>query len=358
MRIALPFQDDSSLFFAAHLGRELRARGLTPLLAHIVEDRRRPKISERQLRATLGEAGPDLDMVERAFMADGFLANFEAVIVSKVTALQRQWVARAAWRAQTPRPCFVAFQPGLEFTPEKGTHNRRHFDVVFANTPADLDILRDYFNDGDPRRRAAWGHPYFVRPPAWRRPAPDAPVYFFTQAICPPTLLGRTHMLRVLAALARLHPRREIVLKLRHRSDENAEHAHREAFAYEWLVDRFLPRRPANLRFDDGTMDAALERAGIALTCTSTAAMDAIRAGVPSLLYLDYVENHRDYTVEPMRRLFGDSGLIAPLPRLLDLDVRPPDGGWLARNFRGPDLYDELLDAIAAFRRRPARAAA
>ncbi|WP_333834459.1 DUF6716 putative glycosyltransferase [Rubrimonas sp.] len=352
LKVALPFQDDSSLFFAAKVAAALSERGHIGLTTQILErGAKASKVSSRQIAAMLGSGGPDLDLPETDFMKPEFLRSFDAVVTCKATALQRRTMANSAFRNRAERPVFVAFLPGLEFTPEKGMENRRSFDVVFLNTPGDLAAFQTA-RIGEGPFHADWGHPYFLTPRTWREPKPDAPIYFFTQAIAPQTLNGRLHMLQVLAAMALIHPRRRIVLKLRHLPDENAQHAHRERFSYPWLHNRMMRNPPPNLEFADGAMDEVLAEAGVAITCTSTAAMDAVSAGVPTMLYLDYVENYADYTVEPMRTMFKGSGLIRPLPALLDLDALPPDPDWLARHFRGEELYDSLIDAIVRWQGR------
>lgn len=352
LTIALPFQDDSSLFFAAKVAAALTRRGHVGLTVKIIErGAKGPKLTERQVTMALGPRGPDFDMPETDFMKPETLRDFDAVITCKATAMQRKAMADGVFRNRADRPAFAAFMPGLDFTPQKGMENRRNFDIVFLNTPADLAAFRRS-QSGDGPSYADWGHPYFMAPQAWRDPAPDAPVVFFTQAIAPNTLNGRLHMLQVLAAIALIHPQRRVVLKLRHLPDENALHAHRERFSYPWLLERMMRNPPRNLEFAVGAMDDILTDAGVAITCTSTAAMDAISAGVPTMLYLDYLKNYADYTVAPMRAMFAASGLVCSLPALLDLDVAPPEPRWLASHFRGEDLYDALISAIISWRSR------
>jgi hypothetical protein len=179
-------------------------------------------------------------------------------------------------------------------------------------------------------------------------------VWFFAQAISPRTRASRLHMLRVLAAIARAHPDRPVRLKLRHLPGENAAHLHREEHDYPALLAALPGGRPANLDLVAGPMATALERAGIGITCTSTAAADLLGAGIPTLVHLDYVENYLDPLVAPMRAMFAGSGLIAGLEDLLALRCPPPDPAWLAGFLCPRDLGARVLAAIAAFHAAPA----
>ena len=244
-------------------------------------------------------------------------------------------------------------------------------------------------------RRVGFGHPAFLRPEPEPDPEPDADaspdagsripatlgsrladpfrgrtaqdpvlppvpraarrdVFFFAQALSPATRRGRIFVLRALAAIARANPDRDVWIKLRHLPGENDRHKHREVHDYPSLMAR-LPAVPPNLRLTACTMDEALESAAIGLTCTSTAAVDLVRAGVPALVYLDYPGRHLDPLVEPMASLFAGSDLIAPLERLLALDTRPPAPGWVDGLFCPRDLATRVLADVAAFHDRPLR---
>jgi hypothetical protein len=187
---------------------------------------------------------------------------------------------------------------------------------------------------------------------------PAGDIVFFPQAISPRTRAGRLHVLRALDAMARAAPGRRVVVKLRHLPGENAAHVHRETYPYPALaraLARGTGRAPApNLVWADGPAEAALAGAACALTCTSTAAMDAISAGVPTAVHTGYVENHRDPLAAAMAREFAGSGLDLPLAELLRLRLRRPAAAWMETRFRGDDLFEELEEVVARFGRRGA----
>ena len=178
-------------------------------------------------------------------------------------------------------------------------------------------------------------------------------MYFFAQAISPPTKRARLHLLRMLAAIAHADPDRTVWLKLRHLPHENTGHLHREEYPYPSLMKE-MGDLPANLKLTADPMDAVLDRAAVGITCTSTAAVDLVRAGVPALVYLDYVESYLDPLVPPMRRLFGKSGLVADTAQVLRLQTSAPDPAWTGTLFcPATRLAEQVEEAIAAFRARP-----
>ena len=109
---------------------------------------------------------------------------------------------------------------------------------------------------------------------------------------------------------------------------------------------------PANLLLTDITMEEALETAALGITCTSTAAMDVLRAGLPCMVYLDFVDAYRDGLVEPMRGLFEGSNLITSTQDVLALNHHTPDPAWMESVFCPRDLGARVLDTVARFHDR------
>lgn len=344
MKILLPFYDDSTLLFAAKMKEQLSLAGSSCSTYYMAHTRDAADISERQMKINL-EKGPDILADERVISADS-VAGYDAVIVCKVTKELRALVDESKYMAGNNRPCFIAFQPGLEFTPEKGIHNRRNFDVLFLNNQDDVD-KHGASVGGQRRTQVGWGHPYFMKP---TRLLDDAggEIYFFAQAISPKSYNGRLHVAEVLKAIALANPERKLVVKLRHLPTENTVHVHKEEYNYPDLFED-LWDVPDNIEFSACSMKEALSRASIAITCTSTAAMDSISAGIPTIVYVDYVENYKDRMATQMRRIFSESGLVLPLKSVLYLDSVKPKKSWLERHFRDHTLFEELQNTVSAF---------
>jgi hypothetical protein len=358
--ILLPFSDDSTLFFAQAMQALLAPLPCKVSLALLTDG---ATLSPRQL-ATLPQ-GPDRRMQQADLASPQALAGVDAIVTSKMFKPLQGMLGDdgtdTPLRPAPPlsaRPVVVAFLPGLNLTPTRGFTHRRAADAVFLVPRSDIAAYQDYRRQfggqigGQIETRPQWvdfGHPSFLLPQDGQAGGPAMgdrrDIYFFAQAISPLTRTSRIHLLNVLAALARRHPDRTVWIKLRHLPDENADHVHREEHDYPGLLAA-LPDAPSNLALTACTMAEAVTLAAIGITCTSTAAADLIQAGVPTQIYLDYVENYLDPLTGPMRRLFGGSNLIATLPEVLNGVVRSPDPDWLAGLFCVHDLGERVLAAI------------
>ena len=197
-----------------------------------------------------------------------------------------------------------------------------------------------------------FGHPSVIRPEAPPADLADRrDIYFFPQALSPSTLRGRLHVLRVMAAIAKANPERRVLIKLRHLPSENRQHLHLEKYDYPGLMAQLGPL-PANLLLTDITMEEALETAAIGITCTSTAAMDLLRAGLPCMVYLDFVDAYRDPLVPPMRQMFQGSGVITSTEDLLNLKPGVLNPQWLEDMFCPADLGARVLETVDRFHAR------
>lgn len=345
LRIMLPFVDDSTLFFAIRM-RDLLARdGIETVLVWFNED---AQISERQMQVNL-PGGPDLSVASDVLYDPHFMGQFDALVTGRMFRQLNRLIERDAWQNAAQRPVIIAFLVGLDFTPDKAFHNRRHSDAVFVVPESDISLFKEYSQKHKLRpQQVAFGHPTFLRPdPTAAARDGSGDVYFFAQALSPLTLRGRKHVIAMLAAIARRHQDRDVFVKLRHMPDENRTHVHQERFAYPDLMQDWPEPLPENLKLTACSMDEAAERAGIGITCTSTAAVDLLRAGVPTLISLDYVEHYLDPMAGQMRDLFQGSGLIAPLEDVLNLKVRRPNEDWLNNMLCPRDLGSKVFEVIA-----------
>lgn len=349
MKMLLPFYDDSSLFFVSKMKWELEKENLECSTLFVGNGRKFDRISDRQMEAIFPK-GPDF-VADTSELAMDFVCRFDAVIVCKITDELRLLFNNESFIGQDARPCFIAFQPGLEFTPEKGIRHRQAFDAVFLNSKEDFLTYGSAF----PQKRwryVSWGHPYFIKPDSLKEDT-GGPIYFFAQAISPSTRNARVHIAEVMKAIALANPQRQIVIKLRNLPSENANHLHKEKYSYPELFTE-LSAMPPNLSFSACAMKDALQDASIVITCTSTAAMDAISAGLPTMVYTDYVENYLDSMASAMTKIFSSSGLITPLKRVLHLEYSRPQANWLNGHFRDRSLFREIKKITSAFKDREA----
>ncbi len=174
-------------------------------------------------------------------------------------------------------------------------------------------------------------------------------VIFAAQAKVPVGADDRTRVLSALAELARRQPGRRVVVKVRALAGE--AQTHDEAYDYADLIERVgdasgggdgggdgggRAALPTNLVVEDGPMAAHLARAGALVTVSSTAALESIALGIPTLL-LD------DFGVSPtmINTVFEEAGLFGSTDDLAHGRFRLAEPGWLADNyFHGEDADD------------------
>ena len=164
-------------------------------------------------------------------------------------------------------------------------------------------------------------------------------VVFAAQALVPPRRDQRIRVIEWLAELARRHPDRRVVIKVRAVSGEAQTHA--ERFDYASLVHEALPHRPANLVVEGGPMHEHLGRAGGLVTVSSTAAIEAIAHGIPVLVLDDF-----GVTQELINEVFEGSGLLGGRSSLIAGDFRLAEPDWLSDNYFHGVAADTWLQEV------------
>lgn len=351
--VLLLFSDDSTLFFALRMRNCLRAAdpNLPIQMGWVIDEN---ALSYRQMEQLL-PAGPDLAIHQKEFRALMLSQQFRAILTSRVYGPLGAQLRRMDISTTTDRPCVIGFLGGLDFFPENGYFRRRNCDGIYLFPAREIPVYKTRAEGWNLMwQEVGFGHPSFVMPKRLTLEALAArkDIYFFTQALSPSTRRGRMHMLRAMAAIARANPDRTVWIKLRHLPSENQKHLHLEKYDYPGLMDT-MEDLPSNLKVTACTMDESLDQAAFGITCTSTAAIDVIRAGVPSMVHLDFVDNYMDDLVEPMRKLFAGSGLITSLEDMLHLRARSPDPDWISDMFCPRDLGTRVLETVSRFNDRP-----
>jgi len=363
-RLLLTFCDDSTLIFAVRL-RELLRRAAPEaeltLGCYLPEE----ALSLRQLEMLVPEAGY-LVLNKDSLIEAVQEGRYDAVLTSRVFRSLSNFLGTPALKHLRGRSQIISFLGGLDFFPERGYANRMPCDGVFLFPRSDVEKFTAHAAAQaaqDSHLRAPlvdFGHPTFLEP-SQTPPADLAErrdIYFFAQAISPLTRRGRLHVLEAMVALAEAHPDRTVWIKLRHMPDENTRHLHREKHDYPDLLQSAFPEAPANLKLTACPMDEATSKAALGITCTSTAAIDLIREGVPTMVYLDYVDAYMDPMAAAMRGLFKGSEVITSLDDLLHLRARTPDPEWMAQMFCPRDLGTRVLDMVDRLQTPPDPASA
>lgn len=250
------------------------------------------------------------------------------------------------WDDTALRPVVVTGYVGVVY--EKLTDGlllRHGADLVLANSRQDADRFKAVYDGvgadsssvtevalpflGGASYTGEHGHPYTV--------------VFAAQPSVPESRKDRTYLLDRLVQHAKLHPEREVLLKLRSKPGEHTTHI--EELPYQKLAQR--ADLPPNFKLVYGHMGEVLDRTDLLVTISSTAALESLHRSIPTVVLSDLgvreaLGNHH----------FVGSGCLASWEQL-DAGHQPvPDPEWVARQgvaagdtSSGGGSYESAFDA-------------
>lgn len=350
-RVLLVAAFDSQLTWAAHVGRELTARGFA---CTYVAPRERSALSPRQREA----AGvPEVIDVSRSRLLE-VARQADVVVIAlagpEIAALCRDLQAAAG---AEPGPVVVTGWVGVII--EKitaGYLDRSLADVVAVNAQHELEHFREVARqlDLDTDNLLLSGLPLLSTAPRPQRTGPVRHLVFADQPTVPATADERRYLYRRLLDYARRHRDRSVVLKPRHRPGEDT--FHRMDHHPEDLLA--LDEKPDNFRFDYRPIPRLLAENDLLVTVSSTACLEAIDHGCRVALVLDLGIHER-----LGNQVFLESGLLRTFDQIEADDLGTPDPAWVGSWFGGRDaapaaLIADRVEKLLASGERPAKAMA
>lgn len=313
----------------------------------LVKARSKAQITDGQVRDL--SVDPLLRNVDiRRFCEEGRFRDFD-IILACLEGLSSRRLFHYLARQKGKTPFVISLYPGLLLRNAfEGHAARAAADRIWLNCRRDVDayqaMCRSFGMDGSNARLFG---PASVLETIERGPdaSRSGPVVFFEQAVIPRFYDERKHMVRSLFNLARRYPDRQVLIKARVAGKQAT--LHRTWHAIDGLMDEIAAEdggRPENLALTGEPASQLLSRAGCCLTVTSTVAVEAIHAGVPTAILCD-AGAIDDYGLQ----YFFGSGLLRSVEQL-DLDNLPvPDPGWLQAFTHDPEsvIDDLVLDCLA-----------
>ncbi|MFF4425887.1 DUF6716 putative glycosyltransferase [Streptomyces sp. NPDC001549] len=269
----------------------LTARRLVPdhqLTGFLLRGRATP--TARQL----GEVGVRADRLSEVTCAE-FLAEIERerydVIVLALVGGAVQAVlhgARALWPAPARRPVLVTGYVGVVY--EKladGLLLRHGADLVLANSRHDAERFRAVYEGvgADAAAVTETALPFLGGAPYEPAGSRAHTVVFAVQPSVPDSRADRAYLLERAAGHARLHPDRDVLIKLRSKPGEHTTHL--EEQPYQRLAERLPGGLPANCRLVYGNMGEVLDGADLLVTVSSTAALESLHRSIPTAILTD-----------------------------------------------------------------------
>lgn len=307
----------------------LTARRLVPdhqLAGFLLRGRATP--TARQLGEVGVQGDRPAEVTCAEFLAEIGRERYDVVVLALVGGAVQAVLhgARALWPEPAGRPVIVTGYVGVVY--EKladGLLLRHGADLVLANSRHDAERFRAVYEgvgaDADAVTETALpflgGAPY---EPAGSRPHT---VVFAVQPSVPDSRADRAYLLERAAGHARLHPDREVLIKLRSRPGEHTTHL--EEQPYQRLAAKLPGGLPPNCRLVYGNMGEVLDGTDLLVTVSSTAALESLHRSIPTAVLTDLgireaLGNHH----------FLGSGCLASWDQL-DAGLLPQaDREWLA----------------------------
>ncbi|MEU5344988.1 DUF6716 putative glycosyltransferase [Streptomyces sp. NPDC020766] len=291
-------------------------------------------------RASEGAASEGAEGAEGAPAYDlVVLSLVGGAVQAMLHGLSYQWRERFG-PGRVKRPVVVTGYVGVVY--EKladGLLLRHGADLVLANSRQDADRFTAVYEGvgADASSVTEVALP-FLGGAAYEKHDPYT-VVFAAQPSVPESRKDRTYLLNRLVKHARLHPDREVLLKLRSKPGEHTTHI--EEQPYQRLAERIPGGPPANFRLVYGHMGEVLDRTDLLVTVSSTAALESLHRRIPTVVLTDLgvresLGNHH----------FVGSGCLASWDQL-DAGHEPlPDEQWVARQgVAAEGSYETAFDA-------------
>lgn len=244
-------------------------------------------------------------------------------------------------------PVIVAGIPGIWMPPTAlGLQLRRGADLMVVHSHAEREAVRAMLTPGARLSQVGLASLRSSGGQIGRSPRPR--VVFAPQALVPQGTDARTHLFEALVRTARAHPDVDVVIKLRGGAGEAQTHSEIESFPS--IAERSGEPLPDNLVFRHGPLREFLGDCVGFVTVSSTAAIEAIEAGVPTLCLSDY-----GVGVEQINTVFEGSGLFGTVDDLVALRFHQPAAEWRSTHYFHDSDDDDWADvAESAARTRDA----
>ncbi|MFJ2177448.1 DUF6716 putative glycosyltransferase [Streptomyces sp. NPDC087851] len=293
----------------------------------------------------LAEVGADADALREvtgtAFLRALREESYDIVVLALVGGAVQAMLHGIAALRLADRPVVVTGYVGVVYEKlSDGLLLRHGADVVLANSLYDAERFRAVYEgvgaDASSVTEAALP---FLGGERYQPEEGRDTLVFAAQPSVPATRADRTYLLRRLVEHARLHPRREVLLKLRSKPGEHTTHI--EEFPYQRLAEKVPGGLPDNFRLVYGNMGEVLDRTDLLVTVSSTAALESLHRSVPTAILTDFGVR------EPLgNHHFIGSGCLASWDQL-DGGGRPvPDARWADRQGVAADgSYAHAFDA-------------
>lgn len=235
------------------------------------------------------------------------------------------------------RPALVSGLPGMGLpASRKGMNYRRLMDAFIAHSTAEVAAYTEASTAAQVPCEVLLARLPMLRSTSVPQVRDSARIpqslIFAPQAKVPQSAEDRTAIVAALADFAHRHPESRTVIKLRSRPGEFE--THHEQHSYVEILDELREQgRPGadRVEFGFGPLDEFLVPGAGLVTVSSTAALESIDRGIPTLLISDF-----GFSAELLNEVFADSDATGTLAEVAAGSIGFPSPEWLVRNYFHP----------------------
>lgn len=241
----------------------------------------------RQLEEVGAEADALREMTGTEFLDVLRAESYDVVVLALVGGAVQAMLHGISALDLPDRPVLVTGYVGVVYEKlSDGLLLRHGADLVLANSRHDAQRFRAVYEgvgaSSDSVTEAALP---FLGGARYASEEGRDTVVFAAQPSVPLTRADRMYLLRRLVEHARLHPRREVLLKLRSRVGEQTTHV--EEYPYQRLAEKLPGGLPPNFRLVYGNMGEVLDGTDLLVTVSSTAALESLHRRIPTAILTD-----------------------------------------------------------------------
>ena len=240
---------------------------------------------------------------------------------------------------RTDRPALVSGLPGMGLPASgKGMNYRRLMDAFIAHSSAEVTAYTEASAQSQVPCEVLLARLPMLRSegiPQLKSSTPEAAPHtlvFAPQAKVPAERADREAIIAALAEFADRHPESAAVIKMRSRPGEFE--THHEQHSYFEILEDFRTRGvpgAARIELGFGPLSDFLTDGSALVTVSSTAALESIDRGIPTLLVSDF-----GFDSELLNEVFEGSGATGTLTDVAAGTIGFPDPEWLAENYFHP----------------------
>ncbi|MFD1214755.1 DUF6716 putative glycosyltransferase, partial [Arthrobacter sp. GCM10027362] len=257
------------------------------------------------------------------------LAGSDVVLAAATGPVAEEIFAHAA--RITPRPALLSALPGVAIPATgKALRFRALGDAFITHSYAECRAFSDQAELLRQEQQILVSRLPFLTSALRPEPVitPLRAVVFAPQAKVPVERADRVAILQALAALSR---RSGLPVRVKLRAWAGEPQTHREQYPYDTLWEQLVESRAAaghELQFRTGPMAEQLVPGTALVTVSSTAALEAVDAGLPVLVLSDF-----GVSEQMLNKVFDGSGLLGTLEDLKAGHFFHPEAHWLRDNY-------------------------